>query len=398
MPSNKNEPANKNEEKKEEEKEEDDKNEENTDVNANDEGEKKTTEGDKKKDCDNIKVKCPTAGLSAELGKPADSIDDLKQKLNEKINDLGKELVIMAKNPEKCIVNYNKSAPNFIDTLGKSAASAVDNFTSSLGKMFQKIEEAPIDVVINPLKGINVAKFILMDKIETAINTTLFGNNEKAKELINKYPDVNELIASLFERQGKWQLLFDNPEFKAILKPWINNYVNSLRDTLDLAKEPIDNFKNELDETIKGFGDNIGEVLGKTLTNLIASATASIPGVGTVVVGAKSAAELGEKFAETCAPPIEKGGRILNAAIMTIDKEAKKLDCEINNLKKKAEPIIAKMAAAASPAAGGGRGKKKYTVKQKIQQTTKRVHYLLNRFNTRKRKHNYTRQLNRRHR
>lgn len=372
----------------------------------------KPTEKEKpaEKKCDTLQGICPLATIAKPMQKPATMRDEFKVNLNEKIHNFGEKAIKALNNPKECIINYKKSAPNVFDTMGNSLTKSAESIwkVTNLG-IAEAIEQLNNTAVLENVamgKGYYVATAVLQKKIQDKVNEILLG--EKAEEIMAANPNPELLIAKVMARHAIWKQTFEMAEFQGILKPWINDYVNMLRQTLDLAQDPLHKFKGEIDQTIKNLGGNLGEVLSKTVTNLIVTAIAAIPGVGPIGTLIKTIDETAKKSLDTCEEPLVKGGQIITATVQTLDKQQQILQCKVKEIAEKAKPLIAKAEAAAAAAskvtskvtsapalpaskAGGGGG----TLKQKINHTTKRVNALLQRFAARK-KINYTRRLQKR--
>jgi hypothetical protein len=388
--------------------EEDVKEKETGDVKEKETGDVKKTEdvkekGDIKKTgkCDNIKGICPFANIAESMHKPASMRDAFKVNLKETIHEVGKKAIKALNNPKECIINYNKSTPNVVDTLGTSLTKAVQSVwkVTNLGltEAIEKLNSKDVFENVAMGKGYYVATSVLQKKVQDKVNQVLLGDN--AEEIMAANPNPELLLAKVLARHAIWKETFELAEFQGILKPWINDYVNMLRQTLDLAQDPLQKFKGEIDETIQKFGGNLGEVLSKTLTNLIITAVAEIPGVGPLGVLVKTIDEAGKSGLNACEEPIAKGGQVFNATVQTLDKQQQILKCRVDDLAAKAKPMIAKVEAAAAAASAAaskvGGGGKTHRLKQKIHNTKKRVNALLQRFTTRKKKLNYTQRLNR---
>jgi len=146
-------------------------------------------------------------------------------------------------------------------------------------------------------------------------------------------------------------------------------------ETLKIAQPEIDRVNVEIKNIIEDMGDNIGTSLGHAVTNAVTSVVSALPGVGGVVSAIKSADQLGQDLIRSC-KPLSEGAGIVMEGVNTFNKEKSRLECEVNKFEKQVEPIMKRIESAQQ--VGGG------NMKKKINKTTKRVHYLLNRFHTRR--------------
>jgi hypothetical protein len=145
----------------------------------------------------------------------------------------------------------------------------------------------------------------------------------------------------------------------------------------------VDRINKELNTIIEGMGDNIGESLSHALVNVVQSAVANVPIVGGIVSAVLSADELGQEIINACKPPIAKGAGIVMPVVNGVNKQIDKTKCQLNDLAKKFEPIMKKLD---KQEGGGGKNKTIRNVGKKINNTTRRVEYMLSRFGNNQRK------------
>jgi hypothetical protein len=350
--------------------------------------------------------KCPTEDQAKSLKSGQNEIDNIKAKISSQISGT---LDALFKNPEECVVNYVASAPNMItgmiEGIGNSVSGSFDKIADSIGNMANAASEAEF---VNPIE---YSKNLIKIKFQGIFNKIILGENWEHIMTTEKNP--NKMADLIMQRSNILNAAFNDLKFKNKFKPWLENYMNSLTKSLKIAKPKIDEIKHEIDGMIEGFGSNIGTTIGNSLANAIMTATSVIPGVGTVISAVNAAGKLGENLIKMCEQPISTVGGIYLKATDAIKKQADKLECETNKVmnflpKDNKAPSAAAPAsapasapAAAAPAAGGGGGHYKKNnkvtsknIKKKIHNTTKRINYLLSRFNhKRSKKINYTRRI-----
>ena len=135
-------------------------------------------------------------------------------------------------------------------------------------------------------------------------------------------------------------------------------------------------------------GDNIGESISHALVNVISAILSNIPVVGGITRVILSADQLGQELIETCRPLTKAAGSVATV-VDGVNNQINKTECELNKLAKKIEPILSNM----TPQTGGGI-RKRNALEKKINNTTRRINYMLTRFKCKnKSKPNYTRRI-----
>jgi hypothetical protein len=306
-------------------------------------------------------------------------IDNLKAGINDKVSSFGSSLKNMFVNPEKCVNNYVESAPNLIsamiDGIGKSISGSFNSIADSIGHL----SDETVDMnLVNP---VTYAKNKFTKKFQDVFNQMVLGDGWEAK--LNTDQDPAVLAKIIEERSVLMKSAFDNIKFRNGFTKWINNYLDSLTASLEIARPKIDALKKEMNDTVEGIGDGIGTTIGHSVTNAIVTALSVIPGVGTVVAGINSATKMSEELIKTCGEPIAKIGGITKRISNTVKEQTDILDCQVKKVTKLFDSV---------PKTGGSARQNNI---KKIYNTTKRVNYLLNRFAGRQKKINYTRRLRR---
>jgi chaperonin cofactor prefoldin len=271
-----------------------------------------------------------------------------------------------------------------INGIGKSISGQFDNITSSINTTFKAVEHKGFKGFYAPFQ---IAHAMFLGKIQNIINNIALG---KDADIILADPKMSKkfLFDKIALQSRKYRDALADAEFRGVFKIWLAEYANTLMETLKIAQPEIDRVNDEIKNIIEDMGDNIGNSLGHALTNVITSVVSALPGVGGVIGAIKSADQLGQDLIKGC-EPLSQGAGIIMEGVNTLNKEKSRLECEVNKFEKKVEPIMKRIESIQQV---GGANK---NMKKKIKNTTKRVHYLLNRF-TSQSKTNYTRRLKRR--
>jgi len=314
---------------------------------------------------------CEAALISNALKHPNKIMENAKKNLDEKIN-LGLETAVAAlTNPRKCATIAVGVMPTIINGVGNSIAGQIDNITNSINNTVKAVKH-------NGYKGISapfeIAHAMFLGKIQNIINNIALG---KDAEIILADPKMSKKV--LFDKialqSRKYRDALADAEFRGVFQIWLAEYANTLMETLKIAQPEIDRVNVEIKNIIEDMGDNIGTSLGHAVTNAVTSVVSALPGVGGVVSAIKSADQLGQDLIRSC-KPLSEGAGIVMEGVNTFNKEKSRLECEVNKFEKQVEPIMKRIESAQQ--VGGG------NMKKKINKTTKRVHYLLNRFHTRR--------------
>ena len=340
----------------------------------------KKPEGEKQDDCVKPKVCPPAERIDAQK-----KIDNFKASVNKKVMGYGESLNHLLVNPGKCVNNYVGSVPNLIsgiiESIGESVSGSVNNIADSFGHL---TDEAVDLNIVNPF---SYAKNQFVKKFQDVFNQMILGDNWE--KLLNTEKDPAVLSRVIQDRSVLMKAAFDDIEFRGGFTKWINNYLDALTSTLEIARPKINHLKKEAEDTVERLGDNLGKTAGHAITNAIVSAISALPVVGGIVSVINTISSTAESVAEACKEPITKIGGITARISNTVKQETDRLDCKV----KKVTKLFDKVASAGTKTQKGGGGGA--TTKKNIQKTTKRVNYLLKQFGSKKKKINYTQRLRR---
>jgi phage-related protein len=346
------------------------------------EGANPPAEGENKpKPDDCVKPKeCPPAGRNAAQQK----IDDFKRGVNKKISGYGSSLNHLFTNPAKCANNYAATVPNLvsgiINSIGESISGTFNKVADSMGNLTNEA------VNINLVNPFSYAANQFKKKFQDVFNQMILGDGWE--KLLNTEKDPAVLAKIIQERSSLMRAAFDDIEFRGGFTKWINNYLDALTSTLEIAKPKINALKKDMEDTVERLGDNIGKTAGHAITNAIVSAISSLPVIGGIVSAINTVSMTAESVANACQEPIAKIGGITSRISSTIKQETDRLDCNV----KKVTKLFDKVGNIGKTQQGGGTIKNR---NKKILNTTKRVNYLLKQFACKRKSVNYTRRLRR---
>jgi len=381
---------NKDKDKGEEKGEEKDKGE---DKGDGDDGKKKEGDGEgenSSKDANGKcvgKDSCAGDGIAADLQAPKKEFDSMDKIVKDKMYNGMKNAWTNLSDKAKCPIYVGKTLPeiipNMITKIGQSTAGAFNNVSNSIKNLFDQVSGQEIKGYPNMFGPFEVAYASVIIKIQNVINKIALGADAD-KILADPKIKSGELLDKMMRTSKRYKDAIKDAETRNIFKDWMKNYTDALLETLDVAKPEVDRINKELNNIIEGMGDNIGESLSHALVNVVQSAVANVPVVGGIVSAVLSADQLGQEIINACKPPIAKGAGIVMPVVNGVNKQIDKTKCQLNDLAKKFEPIMKKL----DKLEGGGGGKNK-TVKnvgKKINNTTRRVEYILSRFGNNQRK------------
>jgi hypothetical protein len=340
-------------------------------------------EGDNKPKTDDcVKPKeCPPAERNAGQKK----IDEFKRGVNKKISGFGSSLSHLFTNPAKCANNYAATVPNLvsgiINSIGESISGSFNKVADSMGNLTNEA------VNINLVNPFTYAENQFKKKFQDVFNQMILGDGWE--KLLNTEKDPAVLAKIILDRSSLMKAAFDDIEFRGGFTKWINNYLDALTSTLEIAKPKINSLKKEMEDTVERLGDNLGTTAGHAITNAIVSAISALPIVGGIVSVINTVSSTAESVAKACQEPIAKIGGITARISSTINQETERLDCNV----KKVTKIFDKVANIGKKQHGGAMTIKNR--KKKIINTTRRVNYLLKQFAGKRKSVNYTRRLRR---
>lgn len=361
------------------------------------EGEK-DEKGDKKKEGD-----CKPGPYCA--AKPAGDklieIGDLGKKLDNAAADLMdkgiKKVMGAIVSPVKCVQLVATDLPNlvenFIKGIGNSTSGAIDKITNSVNGLFAELGGREIKGYPDLFGPFETAYAVAIIKLQNIIDKIALGANAK-QILADPNMDSKKLLDKMMRTSTRYKDAVKEAEFQGIFKEWMSNYINALLTTLDIAQPEIDRINKKLKDIIEGMGDNIGESISHSLVNVIKAIVSNIPGVGGIVSTLTSADQLGQEILKLCEPPIVKGAGIVLPVVNGVHKQIEKTKCQVNKLASKVEPIFNKFSGGGGiSGAKNGRSRKinganirnGTSTREKINNSTKRIQYMLGRFGTRRR-------------
>lgn len=354
------------------------------------------TEGDGEKKDEKKKEDCPP-GKNCAGKKPGEklvAIGNTGKGLEDaavNLMDAGIKKVIGAvTSPAKCIKLVASDLPNIfgnaIKGIGDSASGAIDKITNSVNGLFAELGGREIKGYPNFFGPFETAYAVMIIKFQDVINKIALGENAN-QILADPSMDSKKLLDKMMRTSTRYKDAVKEAEFQGIFKEWMSNYVNSLLTTLDIAQPEIDRINNKLKEIIEGMGDNVGKSISHSLVNVIKAVVSNIPVVGGVVSVLTSADQLGQEILKLCEPPIVKGAGIVLPVVNGINNQIDKIKCEGEKLSKKLEPVFRIKGggiSAANVRADIG-GMSAASTRKKINNSTKRIQYMLRRFGTRRR-------------
>jgi hypothetical protein len=369
------------------------------------EGEKK--DGEKKEGAEGEKKKCvgkaecpkPPVNFSG----PKQGLDGMKKKLDDKVKNAGKNIMTAITNPAKCASIAVGAVPSMIDGVFKSISSGLDGVAKSFGGVTTAAANQGFGGIMAPFK---IGHAMFTQKLQNLASDIALGPDFWIKHPEFKGMDIKKIAPIItnaaLKRSQIYSAAIDDAEFRAIFKPWLKQYTDSLMKVLKIAQPDIDRINADVKGIIEGMGDNVGDSIGRAISGVITSALGALPVVGGIASAINAADQLGTKFIEKCGPIVAKGAGIYVPVKMGIDKQINRLNCEADKLSHKLDPLMKKLenATTVGPKKGQSGGMQSgcgsgRNIKKKIQKTTKRINYLLKRFTCRRtHKTNYTRRLN----
>ena len=341
---------------------------------------------------------CPAPPVN--FSAPKQGLDGMKEKLDEKVKNAGKNIVTAITNPAQCAANVVGAVPTIFSGSLKAISDGLDGIANSFNGVTTAAADQGFDGILAPFK---IGHAMFTQKLQKMASDIALG-----PDFWDKHPEFKGMTAkevapivtdAALKRSDIYSAAIDDAEFRAIFKPWLQKYIDSLKNVLKIAQPDIDRINADVKAIIEGMGDNVGDSIGHAVSGVITSALGALPGVGGIANAINSADQLGTKFIESCGPIVAKAGGIYVPAKMGFDKQVSRLNCEVDKLSHKLDPLMKKLenATTISPQKGGMRSRtmRSRDIKKKIQKTTKRVNYLLKRFTCRQNhKTNYTRRLN----
>ena len=339
---------------------------------AGDENKPKTDECVKPQEC-----------KPAQRSEAQKKIDEFKRGINVKVMGFGESLNHLFVNPGKCVNNYVGSVPNLIsgiiNSIGESISGSFNKVADSVGNLTDE------SVNMNLVNPFSYAANQFKKKFQDVFNQMILGDGWE--KLLNTEKDPAVLAKIIQERSSLMKEAFNDIEFRGGFTKWINNYLDALTSTLEIAKPKINALKTDMEATVERLGDNLGKTAGHAITNAIVSAVSALPVVGAIFPLINTVTSTAESVANACQEPITKIGGITARISNTVKKETDRLDCQVKKVTKLFDKV-------GKSQAGGGMTSKNR--KKQILHTTKRVNYLLKQFAGKRKSINYTRRLSRR--
>ena len=337
---------------------------------------------------------CTMRGTADKLSDTHIKMQGLDQMAKDKLHSMLKNGCGALNDKAKCVSMVTKElpnvVPNMIEKIGSSTSGAIDNVSNSIKNLFDQVSGQEIKGYPDIFGPFEVGYAMIIIKIQNIINQIALGADAD-KILADPNIKSGELLDKMMRTSKRYKDAVQEAEFKNIFEEWMKNYVDALLKTLDIAQPEIDRINQRLNSIIEGMGDNIGESISHALVNVISAVVSNIPGVGGIVKVILSADELGQELIDGCRPLAKAAGSMANV-VDGVNKQISKTQCNINELSKKLEPVLN----IGSSQAGGGVGRKRKTRerKKKLNNTTRRIKYMLGQFKCKKNsKPNYTRRI-----
>ena len=337
---------------------------------------------------------CTMRGTADKLSDTHIKMQGLDQMAKDKLHSMLKNGWGALNDKAKCVSMVTKElpnvVPNMIEKIGSSTSGAIDNVSNSIKNLFDQVSGQEIKGYPDIFGPFEVGYAMIIIKIQNIINQIALGADAD-KILADPNIKSGELLDKMMRTSKRYKDAVQEAEFKNIFEEWMKNYVDALLKTLDIAQPEIDRINQRLNSIIEGMGDNIGESISHALVNVISAVVSNIPGVGGIVKVILSADELGQELIDGCRPLAKAAGSMANV-VDGVNKQISKTQCNINELSKKLEPVLN----IGSSQAGGGVGRKRKTRerKKKLNNTTRRIKYMLGQFKCKKNsKPNYTRRI-----
>ena len=338
---------------------------------------------------------CAAEDFAAMVSSPKKVLEKIQDKGIDLVNTGVQKVVGAITDQGKCVQLVVNDLPSIagtiITSIGNSASGALDKITNSVKNLFAELGDREIKGYPDLFGPFETIYAIIIINIQNIINKIALGENAN-QILADPNMDSKKLFEKMMRTSGRYNDAVKEAKFQGLFKEWISNYISALLKTLDIAQPEIDRINAKIKEIITGMGSNIGKSISHSLLNIIKGIVFNIPVVGGIVSVILSADELGQEIIKTCTPPITKGAGILTTAVNGINNQINKTKCAVEDLTNKLQPIINAAPAAGGalePAAlvqkGGATGKDKNT-RKKINNSTKRLRFLLSRFGTRRRR------------
>ena len=350
--------------------------------------------------------KCPAPPVN--FSAPKEGLAGMKKKLDDSVKNAGKNIVTAITNPAKCAAIAVGAVPSMIDGVFKSISGGLDGVAKSFGGVTKAASDKGFTGILAPFK---IWHSMFITKIYNAIQGITLEPGFLDKPEF-KGMSIEQVADKVVEKAGFKSKVFkkaiETAEFRGIFKPWFQQYIDSLLNVLKIAQPEVDRINAEVKAIIEGMGTNVGDSVGHAITNVIVSVLGALPVVGGIASAINSADQLGTAITDACGPPIAKGAGIIIPIIKGFNKQKSRLECEVDKLSHKLEPLLKSSQAGGTMQSGtmqsgtmqsgtmqsdtmqsGGKN-----IKKNIQKTTKRINYLLKRFTCRpNHKTNYTRRL-----
>jgi len=351
----------------------------------------KDSKGEGDKSCEG-KDSCVAKGAAAALSAPHQKMKNIDQLVKDKIDSILKKIWSSLSDKAEMVSLITKElpnvVPNVINKIGQSSAGAVDNVSNSIKKLFDQVAGQEIKGYPNIFGPFEVGYAMIIIKIQNVINQIALGGDAD-KILADPNIKSGELLNKMMRTSKRYKDAAQEAEFRNIFGEWFKNYIDALLKTLEIAQPEVDRINGKLSEIIEGMGDNIGKSITHSLVNIISAIVSNIPVVGGVVSALLSADELGQELIRGCAP-IVKGAGMMAGVVDGVATQINKTKCKLNDLGKKIEPILSKIA----PSQAGGSVRSKKRRERELNHTTRRIRNMLSRFKCKKNgKTNYTRRI-----
>ena len=348
---------------------------------------------------------CAAEEFAAMVSSPTKILEKIQDKGIDLVNTGVQKVVGAITDQGKCVQLVVNDLPSIAGTIitgiGNSASGALDKITNSIKNLFAELGDREIKGYPNLFGPFETIYAIIIINIQNIINKIALGENAN-QILADPNMDSKKLFEKMMRTSGRYNDAVKEAKFQGLFKEWISNYISALLKTLEIAQPEIDRINAKIKEIITGMGSNIGKSISHSLLNIIKGIVFNIPVVGGIVSVILSADELGQEIIKTCTPPITKGAGIIMPIVNGINNQINKTKCAGEDLINKLQPIINAAPAAggalepapAAPAAlvpaalvqKGGKAVKDKNTRKKINNSTKRLRFLLSRFGTRRRR------------
>ena len=341
-------------------------------------GDKAAPAGKGKSDCKD-KKSCALREFAEDLQSPSKFFEKASTDL---VNAGIKKVVGAITDKGKCVELVVKDLPSIagtvITSMGDSASGALDKITNSIKNLFAEVGDREIKGYPDLFGPFETIYAIIIINIQNIINKIALGENAN-QILADPNMDSKKLFEKMMKTSGRYSDAVKEAKFQGLFKEWISNYISALLKTLEIAQPEIDRINAKIKEIISGMGSNVGESVSEALLNVIKSVISTIPIVGGILQAILAADQLGQQIIKGCTPPIAKGAGIVMPIVNGVNTQIDKLQCTGKELLNKLEPILK------VPEQKGGKAAGKNT-RKKINNSTKRLRFLLSRFGTRRRR------------